>query len=100
MNDIVYDIPKIKANETHTIYAMNCDFSDEYIYFHKGCHFVGSLNEDDINYNHCYDLYKDFITQTAENEYTYSVYAFLPNQEIMFANAITAYLKWKPNIRL
>lgn len=86
-------LQKMKTNGVYNIYCLHCNFIHAYIQFNVNKQLLsgGSINEDDIDYNHCHDLYQDELTQTQENETSYSVYFWYFNTK-MCQNAITLYV--------
>lgn len=84
---------KVKTDGVNNIYCLHCNFMHEYVQFkvNNNNGSGGSVNEDDVNYNHCYDLYNDELTQTQEHETSHSVYFWYFNKT-MNQNAITLYV--------
>jgi hypothetical protein len=88
-----YEFMKIKENDLYSIYHHDCMFPLKYIYLENfKLMIIGSLNDDDEGYNHCYDLWHDDSLLENPDEKTFSIYMS------MYDSAMTIYVaKIYPN---
>ena len=81
----ILSLSLVKTNNIYNIYYIDCNLPYKYLQFSGPCDLFGSINDDDINYNHCRDLWNDELTLEKEFELTASVYS-------MYRHAITIYV--------
>lgn len=83
-------LSKVTTNGQYNIYSVHCSFKYKYMQFkiNNDMFSCGSLNEDDVGYNHCAQLWTNELTKAQEHEKTASVYYFGGG---VYQTAITIY---------
>lgn len=88
-----FEFVKVKENDLYSIYHYNNTFPLKYLFLSNfELMMIGSVNNDDEGYNHCYDLFPDNSLLENPDEKTFSVYMS------MYDSAMTIYVaKLYPN---